>query len=788
MSFDRPDSLLAYADIVILVLVLALTTHMVIKERENPRLASSGRILLLAGIFLAAFANFAERFAPIPVDATGIVLGANDAPPEWMYWVAMRAAVLLAIVGLYLAFMQRLQMERRASETSAAARAAESQALLSEERFRSLFETQSAAVYCYSFEPPVPVSSPPEAQIEASLNAVLTKCNDVFARSMEHESANELLGTPMSLLDSTKDEASHARFMRDLIAANYKLTDYELIYKGPGGDDRAISMSITGIVRDGCLVRFWGVERNILDLRQTKSALYRRRVFQEMLATISTRLLKAPYQNADEVMLQSLQEVCLYNGGNRTTLSWIDMTNRTGEVLYTWHKSNAEMIFDFDAEKFPFFSELLIRGESLIVNDVSLLPDEAATDRDCLVGAGMKSLLFYPMQIAGEVVGVLTMGNDVEYCNWSERELTDFQVFGELFANFILRVRQRRALDAALEGLHKATERLEAENVYLRTEIKLNHDFEEIVGESDVLRRSLQMVEQVADTMTPVLILGETGTGKELIARALHEHSSRRHRPLVKVNCAALPANLIESELFGYEKGAFTSADSFKRGRFDLAHGSTLFLDEIGEIPFELQAKLLRVLQEGEFERLGGSKTVKVDIRIIAATNRDLWQACEDGEFRSDLYYRINTFPIELPSLRDRGGDIRLLAEYFAHMHAQRLGREITAISAKMMKRLESYDWPGNVRELEGIIQRSLLSTTGPILELAQSLADRKNGIDADDVPTYQLKSVERDHIVSILEECRWKIAGRAGAASALGIPPSTLRSKMKKLGISRPA
>ena len=347
-------------------------------------------------------------------------------------------------------------------------------------------------------------------------------------------------------------------------------------------------------------------------------------------------------------------------------------------------------------------------------------------------------------------------------------------------------LRQRRALDAALGSLQAATDRLEAENVYLRTEIKLSHDFEEIVGNSDALRRSLQMVEQVADTMTPVLILGETGTGKELIARALHEYSGRRHRPLVKVNCAALPASLIESELFGFEKGAFTSADAPKRGRFDLAHGSTLFLDEIGEIPVELQAKLLRVLQEGEFERLGGNKTITVDVRIIAATNRDLWTACEDGEFRSDLYYRINTFPIELPALRERGDDIRLLAEHFAKMHAQRLGRDITEISASMMRQLETYHWPGNVRELEGVIQRALISSSGTVLELGQSLAGRGDAILAD-TGAHNLSAVERDHITTILEECRWKIAGKTGAAAALDVPPSTLRSKMKKLGIQRP-
>lgn len=782
------DALLGIADTSILLLVLLLSVHMIVQEYRLPMLASPGRFLLLAGIFLAAFTNFSVHLALIPGAAPGIEADADSGPSGWLFWVATRTAVAFAIVGVYMSFLQRLAIERRASETSAAARAAESQALISEERFRNLFETQSASVYCYTVDPPMPIDLPAEAQILATLDAILTECNDVFARELKRDKASDVIGTKMSLLDSTKDVNSHAQYLRDLIAADYKLSDYELMYKSVDGEDRAISISVTGIVREGRLERFWAVERNILDLTQTKSALYRSRVFEEMLATISTRLLKASYDEADDVMVESLRQVCQFIGGNRITLSWVNMENRTGEVLYTWHETGGLMLYVIDVDKFPFLTEKLLAGESLIVRNVSNMAGKMSTDEDTLLDVNMKSFLFYPLQVAGDVVGLLTMGNDVKYCDWGEQEMTDLQVFGELFANFVLRMRQKMALDAALEGLHKATERLEAENVYLRTEIKLNHDFEEIVGESDALRRSLQMVEQVADTMTPVLILGETGTGKELIARALHEHSSRKHRPLVKVNCAALPANLIESELFGYEKGAFTSADASKRGRFDLAHGSTLFLDEIGEIPYELQAKLLRVLQEGEFERLGGSKTVKVDVRIIVATNRDLWQACEDGEFRSDLFYRINTFPIELPALRDRGDDIRMLTEHFARLHAQRLGREISAISARMMKRLESYDWPGNVRELEGVIQRALLSSSGPILELGQSLVDRRKAIDGDESAAYKLHSVERDHIVAILEERRWKISGGKGAAAALGIPPSTLRSKMKKLGIVRPA
>ncbi|MDX1515257.1 MAG: sigma 54-interacting transcriptional regulator [Woeseiaceae bacterium] len=783
----QPETLLGFADIVILTLVVLLMLHMLVQEKSKGLATSFGRSILLAGIFLAAFANFAELFAPIPVTGSGTVAGAGNLAPEWMFWVATRTSLLMIAIGLYLSFLQRMRIERQAVVTAAKVRAAEDQAILSEQRFRSLFETTTSSVYCYTLDPPMPVSLPLDEQIEASRRAILAECNDVFARVLEHERAPDVIGTRMSLLDSTHDDPSHRAFWQAFIDSGFRLADYELVYKGPGGDDRAVSLNVTGIVENDRLVRFWGIERNIIDVRRTKSALSRRQEFQELLASVSTRLLTTSYEDASRAMQQSLRDVCEFVGGNRISLSWLDTDKESAEVLYTWHDGHSRMFNAISERQFPYLAEKLLAGETMTIKSVSELPEEAARDREALLEVGMKSFLFFPLIVAGDIIGVLTMGNDREFRDWGRQDALDIQVFGELFANFVLRMRQRQALDVALDGLQQATDRLEAENVYLRTEIKLTHDFEEIIGDSEPLRRSLKMIEQVADTMTPVLILGETGTGKELVARALHEHSSRRHRPLVKVNCAALPASLIESELFGYEKGAFTGADSAKRGRFDLAHGSTLFLDEIGEIPYELQAKLLRVLQEGEFERLGGSKTVRVDVRIVAATNRDLWKACENGEFRTDLYYRINTFPIELPALRDRGNDVCLLAEHFANVHAQRLGREVTAISARMMRQLQAYDWPGNVRELEGVIQRALISSSGPVLDLGHSLAGRA-GDDFSDSGLYDLRAVEREHITTTLEECRWKISGQRGAAAALGVPPSTLRSKMKKLGIERPA
>lgn len=707
--------------------------------------------------------------------------------PEWLHWLLTRSGIALLIVGILLSVIARQNVDKAFEASTNRAIEAADQALQSESRFRSLFETTSDSVYCYNFDPPMRISLPIEAQIRRSHDAILTECNHVFARVLEKVEPSEVIGTTMAFLDSTKDEEAHTRFIEAFIESGYRISNYELIYKSLEGEDRAVSLSLTGIVKDGFLHRFWGVENNILDVRRTRVALYRRRMFQEMQAHVSSKLVMTRFKDGKQAIENSLEQVCHFVGGNRMRLMWLDWEEATASIVYSYQGgSGRDPPTTVNLSDFPQLTKNLINNELLHLPDVT---DESVCDRPDalqLAALGIKSFLFLPVAVGGEVVAAVTLGDDEQLRHWSEQDMSDLRVIAELIGSFVLRMRQRKALDEAMDGLQNATERLEAENVYLRSEIKLDHDFGEIIGESDTLRRSLKMVEQVADTMTPVLVLGETGTGKELIARALHDHSARSARPLVKVNCAALPANLIESELFGYEKGAFTSAESSKRGRFDLADGSTLFLDEIGEIPIELQSKLLRVLQEGEFERLGGNKTIKVNVRIIAATNRDLSEAVDMGEFRSDLYYRINTFPIELPPLRDRGTDIRLLAEHFARQHAQRLGREITAISASMMRDLEQYDWPGNVRELEGVIQRSLISSPGVVLELGQALSVAGTADTGANVAP-DLRSVERDHIVAVLNECKWKISGNRGAATRLEVPPSTLRSKMKKLGIERP-
>jgi len=374
----------------------------------------------------------------------------------------------------------------------------------------------------------------------------------------------------------------------------------------------------------------------------------------------------------------------------------------------------------------------------------------------------------------GEVEGLLSVGADV-----TERRESEAALRGTT-----------AELERAVAELEDLRNRLEEENVYLREEIRTEHGFENIVGASDPLLYVLHKVRRVAPADTSVLILGETGVGKELIARTIHDESMRSSGPFVVVNCAALPPNLFESELFGHEKGAFTSADRQRRGRFELAHGGTIFLDEIGELPLEMQPKLLRVLQEGEMERVGGSRTITVDVRLIAATNRDLSEDMEAGRFREDLFYRISVYPITVPPLRDRSEDIPALVQHFTRHFALRRGRDIAEIPAEVMRRLESYDWPGNVRELQNVIERAVLTSTGGVLKLAEPLQNAAIDRAADAAKDFgegllPLDEVERRYIERVLASTRGKISGSGGAAEVLGLHANTLRYRMKKLGIS---
>ena len=353
-----------------------------------------------------------------------------------------------------------------------------------------------------------------------------------------------------------------------------------------------------------------------------------------------------------------------------------------------------------------------------------------------------------------------------------------------VFRDITERKQAEQKLQNALSEIKQLKNRLQAENTYLQEQINLNHKFEDILGQSQSLKTVLRQVEQVAPTDTTVLLLGETGTGKELFARALHNLSQRNNRPLVKVNCAALPGNLIESELFGHEKGSFTGASARRIGRFELADEGTIFLDEIGELPLDLQAKLLRVIQEGEIERLGDSKTIKINLRVIAATHRDLNKMVAEGQFREDLYYRLSVFPLHIPALRERKNDISLLVQWFINKYAQKLAKQINHIPQAVMDNLLNYNWPGNVRELENVIERAVILSPEQTLQIPP--LQNTHGNPDTDKPLVSLAEMEKTYITTVLKNTGWLISGEQGAATILQMHPNTLRSRMSKLGIKR--
>lgn len=393
-------------------------------------------------------------------------------------------------------------------------------------------------------------------------------------------------------------------------------------------------------------------------------------------------------------------------------------------------------------------------------------------------GHGFRSLCALPLTIRGRKIGAITVGSLAK------------DQYTEADAEFLVEVANQIAIAVDNMKLHEETEalkaRFEAEAVYLQEEIKTEYNFDEIIGRSLPIRQLLRKVEQVAPTEATVLIQGETGTGKELVARAVHDRSRRNDRPLVKVNCGSIPAGLVESELFGHEKGAFTGATQRRVGRFELANGGTIFLDEVTELPIDTQVKLLRVLQEGEFERVGSSQTIKVDVRAIAATNRDLKEVVKNGTFRSDLFYRLNVFPLAVPALRERKDDIPLLVNFFLSKFGKKLGKDVRGVSQKSMDNFLHYDWPGNVRELQNIVERAAVLASGPIVQIEESMVG--SGEIARESAVDTLENAERNHILRALNETHWVVHGKKGAAEILGINPSTLRSRMEKLGIKRPA
>jgi len=463
---------------------------------------------------------------------------------------------------------------------------------------------------------------------------------------------------------------------------------------------------------------------------------------------------------------------------------------KRAKALAFWNHDSFGENFEFDVAGTPCMK--VVNGEICHYREnlVQLFPLDTP-----LADMGAESYLGVPMlDRSGRVIGHIAIIDD-KPMERDERAIDLVRIFAARAAAELKRQRAETELQAALEQVRALQKKLEAENVYLQDEIRKEHNFEEIVGNSPTLIDVLRKVETVAPTDSTVLIMGETGCGKELIARAIHNRSKRKSRPLVKVNCGAIPTGLVESELFGHMKGAFTGAMERRTGRFELADGGTLFLDEVSELPLDTQVKLLRVLQEHEFEPLGSSRTIKVNVRIIAASNRDLERAIQEGRFRADLFYRLNVLPMTLPPLRQRCSDIPLLTHFFVDRFSRQFGKRITGVSQDTMQVLAEYSWPGNIRELQNVIERAVVLCPGTVLKLGRDLLpatgpqyEREEefvpGNGASSVSS--LEAIEKNHILQVLKQTQGVIEGPRGAAKILNLHPNTLRSRMKKLGIER--
>ncbi len=518
---------------------------------------------------------------------------------------------------------------------------------------------------------------------------------------------------------------------------------------------------------------------------RTPAELEERLRFEVLLTELLARFVNIPHEQVDGAIDNAQQRICEALGLDRSTL--YELRGAVARDFVTTHcwarpgfKPNPGVS---PATLYPWAAQQILASRPIQFSSVEELPAEAVVDKESVRRLGPKSNVTFPLVAGGKILGALAFGALRAERSWPEALVGRFRLIAEMFANALSRKATDEALRQALEQVRQLKEQLQQENAYLRQEVKEFHGHKRLIGQSQALQRVLAKVEQVAPTVSTVLLQGETGTGKERVAAAIHDLSPRSGRTMVTVNCAAIPATLIESELFGREKGAYTGALTRQAGRFELAAGSTIFLDEIGELPPDVQVKLLRVLQEREVQRLGSQKPVKVDIRVIAATNRDLEKLVREGKFRQDLYYRLNVFPIRVPPLRERREDIPLLVWSFVDEFAAQFGKQIESIGQATMDQLQRYPWPGNVRELRNVIERAMIVSSGSRLKI-----ERPGGDGAANEQGTAMSDVERAHLLRVLEQTAWRIRGDNGAAAILGLKPTTLEFRIAKLGLRRPA
>jgi transcriptional regulator with GAF, ATPase, and Fis domain len=502
--------------------------------------------------------------------------------------------------------------------------------------------------------------------------------------------------------------------------------------------------------------------------------------FERFVAELSCQFIDLPDEQIDDAIRTGLGRACEQLGLDRSSFYRIDAEGAASNV-FGWTAPGIAPASIPAGHSSPWARNRLLGGHMLVFSTLADIPSEA--DSAGFRAVGTKSAVIVPLSVDGCVVGAIVFDAVQAEREWSPDVLRRLEVIGSVFDQVLAKERRNEAVRVACREAQRQRDQLEAENIYLRREERERLCLTHVVGQSAAVRRVLEQIQQVAATDSTVLLLGETGTGKELFATRIHELGTRRGRAMVRVNCAAIPVTLIESELFGREKGAFTGALARQVGRFELADHSTIFLDEIGDLPQDVQVKLLRVIEERRVERLGSPRPIAVDTRIIAATHRDLERRVAEGTFREDLYYRLNVFPIHVPPLRERIEDIQLLVWRFVEEFSKTFGKRIDSIDRDSLTALQQHTWPGNIRELRNTVERAMIVATSRRLTIppphaASTAATRRSP---------KLVDVEKEHIRSVLESTGWRIRGTAGAAERLGLKPTTLETRMAKLGLRRP-
>jgi formate hydrogenlyase transcriptional activator len=623
----------------------------------------------------------------------------------------------------------------------------------------------------------------PDAMVACGPDGRIVNANSQCFALFGYE-RDELIGATIEELIPSRFRASHQDYREGFSAApssRAMRTGRDIVGLKKDGSEIPVEVSLSTLKSNGVKLALASI-RDRSERTLSAQQLQEQAEFERIVAGVSATLINLPPERVDAEIRNGLKILTEALEGDRASIGFVDAESGNILVAYNWTRENfmefPKIILE---DTFPWLAQRIKMGETVIGPDD--FPLEACAERNHVESTGLKSSLVVPLRAGGKVVGAMSCSCFRERQQWDTAKVSRFQAMADAFANALMRKQADQKLQSAYAEIQRLKEQADRENRYLRQEIKLEHSHKLVVGKSKPMLAVLKKAEQVAGTDSTVLVLGETGTGKELLARTIHELSRRNKRAMIKTNCAALPATLIESELFGREKGAYTGSLAREIGRFELADQSTIFLDEIGELPPETQSKLLRILQEGEFERLGSSRTIKVNVRVIAATSRDLPAMVKEGKFRSDLFYRLNVFPIVVPPLRERTGDIPALVWHILEELGPRMGRKIDSVEAVTMKSLQRCAWPGNVRELRNVIERNLILSTGTVFR-----AEIPELEDAVNSTVRSLEEVESEYLRGILQSKGWRIRGKGGAAEVIGLKATTIEARMKKLGILRPA